>query len=111
MKPYVKANDPDTCFIYVALCDWDEPLEIRTKPSDRKLFNPNDPNVIAYAEFKSAEKITDYEKLTLELEYRATDRKPKYILVVCTASKYGDYFTGGAGSLLHVDELSLGFDY
>ena len=111
MKPYVKANDPDTCFIYVALCDWDEPLEIRTKPSDRKLFNPNDPNVIAYAEFNSTEKITDDEKLKLELEYRATDRKPKYILVVCTASKYGDYFTGGARSLLHVDELNLGFDY
>lgn len=30
---------PDSCHIYIALTDWDAPLEIRTRPSERQLFN------------------------------------------------------------------------
>jgi hypothetical protein len=36
---------------------------------------------------------------------------PTYLIVVCSASKYGDYFTGGAGSVLYVDDFSLEYDY
>ena len=35
---YLKGR-PDSCHIYVALGDWDEPVEIRTKKSERKLFD------------------------------------------------------------------------
>lgn len=106
----VTMNAPDTCHIYMALGDWDEPIEIRTRKSERKLFDPNDPNIIAYATFQSGEATTAYQKITLDLAYRATNRTPKYLVVVCSASKYGDYFTGGAGSSLTVDELSVTFD-
>lgn len=36
-------GQPDTCQIFIALGDWSEPVEIRTKPSDRKLFDKKRP--------------------------------------------------------------------
>ncbi|WP_251622987.1 PCMD domain-containing protein [Odoribacter lunatus] len=103
-------GQPDTCAMYIALIDSKEPVEIRTKPSVRNLFNPKDPSVIAYAEYYTAENITSWQEFNLELEYRATNRKPTYIVIVFSASKYGDYFTGGDGSVLQLDELKLEFE-
>ena len=40
-----------------------------------------------------------------------TSRVPTYIVVVASASKYGDYFTGGDGSVLFIDDFSLEYDY
>ena len=102
---------PDTCFMYVALGDWDNPVEIRTEPANRSLFNKNDSHIIAYAEFSSGTTVSSYQDLNLELVYRATNRTPKHIVIVCSASKYGDYFTGGAGSTLWVDDFTLEYDY
>lgn len=104
-------GQPDTCQIYIALGDWSDPVEIRTKPSDRKVFDKNDPHVIAYAEISSGESVLEYTPFTLELEYRDTSRIPSYIIVVASASKYGDYFTGGDGSVLFIDDFSLEYDY
>ena len=104
-------GQPDTCQIYIALGDWSDPVEIRTKPSDRKVFDKNDPHVIAYAEISSGESVPEYTPFTLELEYRDTSRIPSYIIVVASASKYGDYFTGGDGSVLFIDDFSLEYDY
>lgn len=97
---------PDSCHVYVALSDKAEPYEIKTKKSERKLFSQNDKNVIAYGEFISAKTISGYEEYTIQLDYRDY-RKPKYLIIVATASKYGDYFTGGEGSTLYLDELEL----
>ena len=36
--------------------------------------------------------------------------KPTYILIVASASKYGDYFTGSTSSVLLLDEFELLFD-
>ena len=102
---------PDTCAIYIALTDWKEPLEIRTKPSDLSVFNKNDPGVIAYAEFYSGETVTEYKSFELTLDYRDTSRVPTYLVLVCSASKFGDFFVGGPGALLYVDDFSLEYDY
>ena len=102
---------PDTCAIYIALGDWDSPVGVYTKYSERKLFDKNDSHVIAYAEFNTGKTVSEYQKIELELEYRAVNREPKYLLVVCSASKYGDYFTGGEGATLWVDDFSLEYDY
>ena len=104
-------GQPDTCQIFIALGDWSEPVEIRTKPSDRKLFDKNDPHIIAYADMYNGKSVTEYTPFTLELEYRDTDRIPTYIVVVASASKYGDYFTGGDGSVLFLDDFTLEYDY
>ena len=75
------------------------------------MFDKNDPHVIAYAEISSGESVPEYTPFTLELEYRDTSRIPSYIIVVASASKYGDYFTGGDGSVLFIDDFSLEYDY
>lgn len=101
----------DTATIYIALADWSEPLEIRTNPKNRQLFDPEADNIIAYGKLESGKSIVDYTEFEIELEYRATNRVPNYIIVVGSASKYGDFFTGGDGSILWLDNLSLEYDY
>lgn len=104
-------GQPDTCHIYVALTDWTTPYEIRTKPSERKLFDKNADYIIAYGELQFSGKMNAYQPFEIRLNYRDTSRVPSYLQITCTASKYGDYFTGGAGSLLFVDEFSFDYDY
>lgn len=106
---YLKGR-PDSCHIYIALTDWDKQLEMRTRPSERQLFEKNDSHVIAYAELIQGTADAAYRQLDLTLNYRYTNRTPKYILVVATASKYGDFFTGGTGSKLWVDDFELIYD-
>ena len=103
---YLKGRS-DSCHIYIALTDWDQPLEIRTRPSERQLFDKNDSHVIAYAEYISGQSDAQYQQKDLVLDYRYSDRTPKYIVVVASASKYGDYFTGGVGSKLLIDNFEL----
>lgn len=37
-------------------------------------------------------------------------KKPTYVVVVFSASKYGDYFTGGTGSRLLIDDVELSYE-
>lgn len=113
-------NDP--CQIYIALLDdfvddadreantYDGkvyPWVIRTKPSALKLFDPSSPRVIAYGQLTQDQDVEDWTTHEITLEYRYTDRKPKYIMIVASSSKYGDYFTGGDKTLLQLDNLEL----
>lgn len=102
---------PDTGTIYIALADWSEPLEIRTNPNNRQLFDYNAPEIIAYGALEWGHSVEEYTAFDIELNYRDTQRQPRYILVVGSASKYGDYFTGGNGSVLYIDDLKLHYDY
>lgn len=101
---------PDTCHVYIALSDKSEPYEIRTNPATRQLFDKNDKNIIAYGEFLRGETTSGYQQVTIPLTYRATNRTPKMIVVVASASKYGDYFIGGEGSTLWLDEMELVYE-
>ncbi len=103
-------GQPDTCAIYIALTDWQRPLEIRTNPNDQQLFDVNDEHVIAYGAIEKGETIEQWTEFEIELKYRATNRKPTHILIVGSASKYGDFFTGGNGSTLWIDDLVLEWD-
>lgn len=104
-------GQPDTCIIWVALIDSDQPFEIRTNPKDRKLFNPDGPEVIAYGSLQQSQTVAQYIPFQFDLKYNSTSRVPKYILVTASASKYGDYFTGGNGSVLYLDDFVLEYDY
>lgn len=104
-------GEPDTCIVWCALGDWDKPYEIRTNPSNRHLFSQDDPGIIAYGQFQSGESTNGMVDITVTLDYRSTSRVPSYLLVVASASKYGDYFTGGSGSVLQIDHFSLSYDY
>jgi hypothetical protein len=97
--------------VYVALTDWTAPFEIRTNQKTRNLFDKNADYVIAYGIVETGKSIDQWTEFTVELDYRDTNRKPSYILIVSTASKYGDFFTGGSGSTLMIDNYWLEWDY
>ena len=107
---YLK-DRPDTCIVWCALIDSDSPFQIRTKPSERHLFDPEASDVVAYGSVQYGYNIDNYQPFTVELTYRDTSRRPRYMLIVASASKYGDYYTGGNGAVLCVDDFSLEWDY
>lgn len=99
----------DFCQIYVALTDWTAPFRVNN--ADGTLFSPDDPSVIAYGTLEdNVGTGGEYKEFTIELEYRDLERKPTYVLIVATASKYADYFTGGNGSILYIDEFEFLFE-
>ncbi|MCM1291557.1 MAG: PCMD domain-containing protein [Prevotella sp.] len=102
---------PDSCHIYIALADWTQPFEIRTNPKNRQLLDPNSPSIIAYGSLVRGDDTDGYIPFEIRLDYRSYSRVPSYMVITCAASKYGDYFTGGAGTILYVDQLSLSYDY
>lgn len=104
-------GQPDTMSIYIALTNWSEPYEIRTRPTNRQLFDKNDPSVIAYGEFTLGSSVEQWSDFTIDLDYRRTNEKPTHVVIVVSASKYGDFFTGGSGSTLWVDDFTLEWDY
>ncbi|MDE7153826.1 MAG: PCMD domain-containing protein [Muribaculaceae bacterium] len=104
-------GQPDTCIVWVALSDGDQPYTIRTNPKNLQLFSPDDPSVIAYGNIQYGSSVNSYIQFEVELNYNSTSRVPNYVVVVASASKYGDYFTGGNGSCLWVDDFELLYDY
>ncbi len=107
----------DQGIVYIALLDdhtesydgetW--ACVIKTKSSDRQLFDKTSSHVIAYGEkiFDATSSMVEFE---ITLDYARTDLRPTYILVTCAASRGGDYFTGGAGSVMYVDDLQLVYE-
>ncbi|MCC8154691.1 MAG: DUF4493 domain-containing protein [Tannerellaceae bacterium] len=102
----VKGN-MDKAHVYIALGDWGEPVKIDNTDFENGLFKTTDPNIIAYGELVENQTTEGDYYTTIELDYRTYTRKPKYIVVVASSSKYGDYFTGGAGSTLWLDDFEL----
>ena len=106
---YLKGK-PDSCHIYIALTDWSTPFKMDSEKLDYVDLSRKNTSIIAFGELKTDRWMDNYEKFTIQLEYRDMTRKPTYILIVASSSKYGDYFTGGDGSTLWIDEFELGFD-
>lgn len=121
-KDYMPANGYDEGHIFVALFDGPDNSDseasyngkygfvVRTKNSS-KLFNKEASNVVAYGEkvFTEATAGDDLVEITIPIEYYASkaNNQPTYIAVVCTASKYGDYFQGGEGTTMYVDDVEI----
>lgn len=108
----VAKGDQDSCCIYIALAEWNEPFLVNTL--EQKFINLNDESIIAYGELNKGKQspataMSAYEKFTIDIKYRSLTRKPNYILIVCTSSKYGDYFTGSTSSVLLIDEFDFVF--
>jgi hypothetical protein len=115
-------GDMDKGMIYIALTDttltsttlpstketvkW--PVIIKTKSSERSLFNKDADNIIAYGEkvFTEATSGDGLIEITIPLDYKRTDVRPSNIVVVASASKLGDYFTGGP-SVMYIDDFEL----
>lgn len=100
----------DSCHIYVGLFTWDKPFPVNTNEGVFVDRTWNNENMVAYGEFVSGETVKDYTTFTIPLHYRDYSAKPTYILIVASASKYGDYFTGSTSSVLLLDECELIFE-
>lgn len=114
----------DQGIIYVAVGDWTGqaaegetwPFVVKTK--DQTLFTTekgtySGDGTIAYGEkiFTEAYKEgTNLKELTIELDYNnygGDQRKPTSIIIVASASRYGDYFEGSGASKMWLDDMEL----
>lgn len=112
----------DKCSIYIALSK--SPFKVKTtNKSQSEVFEFGYGRfkdlIIAYAELPD-EECGDtggiYKDFNLVLKYTDkdyfnTDNVPYYIVIVCSSSKYGDFYVGSTESRLYVDELELSYDY
>lgn len=122
--PSVAKGDMDQGIVYAAVTDATEdsyvcdkgkfPSEGEAYPQivatkDKKLFNKDDEKVIAYGEkvFTEATSGEGMMEVTIPLNYKSLNKKAVYIIMVCSASRYGDYFTGGNGSTMWIDDIQL----
>lgn len=119
---HLSPGDKDQGVIYVALVDntktkydtaksdWNGtewPCVVKTKSG--QLFDKNGANVVAYGEHIFA---TDTEgsglvEITIDLAEVNGNLDVANIIFVASASRYGDFFEGGEGSLLYLDDIEL----
>ena len=110
-KDFIKIGQQDSCTLYVLLTDWSAPFIVNT--AEDKFVNLSDPKIIAYGTLPNdamSRTMSDYEEFNIDIQYRSLTRKPTHILIVGSASKYGDYFTGSTNSVLLLDELELKYN-
>ena len=70
----------------------------------------NDTDIIAYGQLSDAEAVTTngWKEFTLNFKYKTLEPLDTYyLIIVFSASKYGDYFTGSTNSVMYVDDLEL----
>lgn len=115
--PSVSKGDPDNGIVYIALVTdqtmsynsetW--PQIVKTSSSSRQLFDPSGSNVVAYGEhvFTSATTEPGLVEITIPLNDVNPSLTVSNIIIVASASRYGDYFVGGNGSLLYLDDFEL----
>lgn len=103
----IKGETMDQCAIFIALAT--KSFQFNNKKEEEYIDYANDPAIIAYGELPSGAATSgdNYTEFTIPLIYKSLTEKPTHIIIVCSASKYGDYMTGGVGSTMYVDDLEL----
>lgn len=101
-------GEKDQCAIYCALLT----EQIRVDNTDMSTFPDfeTDPRIIAYGELPVSmcgDSNKSWVEFDIPLIYHSMTIKPTHLLVVASSSRYGDYFHGGAGSTLILDDFSL----
>lgn len=119
---HISEGETDKGIIYVAVGDWKSsdstygsewPIVVRTKGP--VLFNPHDEGTIGYGEHIFTENYgteteTSLKEITIPLDYEGYggyNRKPETILIVASASQYGDYYEGSSSSVMWLDDMEL----
>ena len=114
-RPDLKKGDNDEGQIMIAVGNWtaeeyggsaDCPVVVNTK-DESTYFNKSGKSVIGVGEMILTESTDGWVEFTLPLDYRTTSEIPTHMIIVCTGSRFGDYFTGSTQSLMLVDDLEL----
>ena len=106
-----KSGELDHCQIYCTLLT--EQLHVDNTKIEETFpkYDGTDSRVIAYGEKTVKETQSDWTEFDIPLHYFNTTTKPSYLLIVCSSSKYGDYFhgagTSNSGSTLYLDDFEL----
>lgn len=118
----ISKGDKDKGIIYIAVGDWvsDDakygsqwPVVVRTKGP--KLFNPKDIGTIGYGEMIFTDNVGldengGMKEVIIPLDYDnygGRTRIPTHIIIVASASQYGDYYSGSTSSVMWLDDLEL----
>lgn len=101
-------GEMDQCAIYWALLT----EQIVVNNTDMSTFPDfeTDSRIVAYGTLPLSQCGStngNWVEFNIPLTYYSTTIKPSYLLVVASSSRYGDYFHGGAGSTLYLDDFSL----
>lgn len=108
--PYTdKEGQMDESQILIFLTDWTGPFRVNTNNKEFVDYD-NDPGIIALGQLNSSNTDKEYVQFTLPLVYRDSNRIPTHVVIAAASSRYGDYFTGGVGSVLLIDEFELVYD-
>lgn len=102
-----KGSD-DFCSIYIALSK--KQKQVDNTKTETFLDLENDTDIIAYGQLSDAEAVTTngWKEFTLNFKYKTLEPLDTYyLIIVFSASKYGDYFTGSTNSVMYVDDLEL----
>lgn len=99
----------DLCSIYMAIAKAPHQLDNTNLSTFFDL--ENDENIIAYGELPDSEAGStngEWKEFTITMKYKdITPLAEYYLIIVCSSSKYGDYFTGSTGSTMYIDDLEL----
>jgi hypothetical protein len=87
---YNSATIPDSCAIYTILSKW----------------NGSQRTVVADAIFYSSTNVSVYTEFNIPFTYYLSDT-PDTLSMVFASSKNGEYYRGGIGSKLYIDDISL----
>ncbi len=122
----IAEGTPDTGSIYIALGTWTKeqygttleggvetlygtdssPVCIDTR-NEKTFFDPASEAIVGYGELMLGESVEEWTQVTIPIDYIATDIVPTHIIIACSASRYGDYFSGSTQSVLYVDDIEL----
>ena len=114
-RPDLKKGDMDEGQIMIAVGNWTAeeyggsescPVVVNTK-DESTFLDPKGKNVIGSGVMILKESTNGWKEFTLPLDYATTSETPTHIIIVCTGSRFGDYFTGSTQSLLLVDDFEL----
>ena len=109
-------GDPDQCSIFIILSKGTyqvDNTDVSTLLTAENIWN-ND-QFIAFGELPAeqcgatGEGMKEFE-IPLQYKEGKFGEQPTHLIVVCSSSKYGDYFTGGEGSTMYVDDFSLNYE-
>lgn len=117
----LQKGDMDNGQIFVAVGDWagesyDDGSNwaqiVKTKSGQFFDQSKNNAGTIGFGEYTwtaatAGEGMVEFE---IPIEYWRTDARPTRIILVMSASKYGDYFSGGSGSTMWVDDLEFVYE-
>ena len=113
----VMGGAPDLAKIFFCLTDWTEAHCVYSA-DETTFFDPRTAEgILGLGYFDSdsnpelvVEKTEEWHTMTIPVEYKDAAAVPITLVMTCTCSGYGDYFTGSSESWMYIDDFELLYD-